>query len=74
MTVDPVAVARLLFTPPNVYSADGTGRVSSSHTDTVDNRSSDDLAQVARSVADRVVGEELLGNGAADLAIPKGSS
>jgi hydroxymethylbilane synthase len=63
----------LLFLRASVYSADGTRSLSSSHAATPDSRSSDDLAEAAHDVAERVV-SELLGNGAADLASLKGSS
>lgn len=59
----------LLFLSANVYSADGTRRLTSSHAATPDSRSAADLADAARDVSDRVVAE-LLGNGAAELAPP----
>lgn len=62
----------LLFLSANVYSADGTRRLTSSHAATPDSRSAADLADAARDVADRVVAE-LLGNGAAELAPPEES-
>lgn len=62
----------LLFLSANVYSADGTRRLTSSHAATPDSRSAADLAAAARDVADRVVAE-LLGNGAAELAPPEES-
>jgi hydroxymethylbilane synthase len=62
----------LLFLSANVYSADGTRRLTSSHAATPESRSAADLAAAARDVADRVVAE-LLGNGAAELAPPEES-
>jgi hydroxymethylbilane synthase len=62
----------LLFLSANVYSADGTRRLTSSHAATPESRSAADLAPAARDVADRVVAE-LLGNGAAELAPPEES-
>jgi hydroxymethylbilane synthase len=62
----------LLFLSANVYSADGTRRLTSSHAAAPDSRSAADLADAARDVADRVVAE-LLGNGAAELAPPEES-
>ncbi|GLI27094.1 porphobilinogen deaminase 1 [Agromyces rhizosphaerae] len=57
----------LIFLTATVYSGDGTQRVTSSHAATPESRRASDLADAAREVAARAV-EELLGNGAAELA------
>ncbi|BDZ64789.1 hydroxymethylbilane synthase [Agromyces mangrovi Wang et al. 2018] len=57
----------LIFLTATVYSGDGTQRVTSSHAATPESRQASHLADAAREVAARAV-EELLGNGAAELA------
>ncbi len=57
----------LIFLTATVYSGEGTQRVTSSHAATPESRQASHLADAAREVAARAV-EELLGNGAAELA------
>ncbi|MWB98564.1 hydroxymethylbilane synthase [Agromyces seonyuensis] len=60
----------LLFLTASVYAADGTRKLTSSHAASPESRSAADLADAANDVAARVV-DELLGNGAAELAPAK---
>ncbi|MCI2956957.1 hydroxymethylbilane synthase [Agromyces atrinae] len=57
----------LFFLSASVYSSDGTRRVTSAHAASPESRSAAHLAEAAHDVAVRVV-DELLGNGAGDLA------
>ncbi|PPL19628.1 hydroxymethylbilane synthase [Microterricola pindariensis] len=63
--------SELLFLTATVYSLDGEQSLTSSHAATPEGHGAEHLADAARDVASRVV-EELLGNGAADLAVLKG--
>ncbi|AMB59931.1 hydroxymethylbilane synthase [Microterricola viridarii] len=65
--------SELLFLTATVYSLDGERSLTSSHAATPEAGGAAYLADAARDVAARVVAE-LLGNGAADLAVLKGTS